>query len=79
MIDKKNRTILMVLAILTLLVTTIGATFAYFRMVSQSKPQIITTTSLSINIGIKGSMHIKDISPTTWSSNMKENENNKFT
>ena len=77
MIDKKNRTILMILGVLTIIITMVGATFAYFKAISQSEPQILTTTSLNINIGIKGSLHVKDISPTTWSNNMNDNTNNK--
>ena len=77
MIDKKNRTILMILAILTLIVTMIGATFAYFKAISKSEPQIITTSSLNINLALKGSMNIKNIKPTIWSNNINENEANK--
>ena len=77
MIDKKNRTILMILGFLTIIITMIGATFAYFKAVSQSEPQILTTTSLSINIGIKNSLNVKNITPTTWSENMDDNLNNE--
>ena len=65
----------MILAILTLIVTMIGATFAYFKAISKSEPQIITTSSLNINLALKGSMNIKNIKPTIWSNNIKLNTN----
>lgn len=75
--DKKNKLILTVLAVLTLFIALIGATFAYFSAVSQSKPQVITTSSLSLLVTISGSSNVTNIKPTTWSSNMEDNENNK--
>jgi len=66
--DKKNQTILTVLAALTLLVALLGATFAYFSATSKSEPQIITTSSLSLNVSIKGETHVTNIKPTTWVS-----------
>ena len=77
MIDKKNRTILLTLTILTLVVTMIGATFAYFSAVSQSDPQIVTTSSLNINLAILGSTHLSDIDPTDWSDKISDNEKNE--
>ncbi len=66
--DKKNKKILTVLAVLTLLVALVGATFAYFSATSKSEPQIITTSSLSISVTLKGSTHVTNIKPTTWTS-----------
>ena len=66
--DNKNKTTLTVLAILTLLVALFGATFAYFSATSKSKPQVITTSSLSISVTLKNSTHIANIKPTTWTS-----------
>lgn len=66
--DKKNKTILTVLAVLTLLVALLGATFAYYSATSKSEPQIITTSSLSLSVTLKGSTHVTNIKPTTWTS-----------
>ncbi len=75
--DRKNRIVLTVLGALSLLFALIGATFAYFSAVSQSEPQIITTSSLIMRVTIAGSTNIKNIKPTTWSNTMSDNENNK--
>jgi len=74
--DKKNRITLIVLAILSLLVATIGATFSYFSAVSRSKPQIITTSSLSFHLQIEGTTHVTNIKPTAWSNTLSDNETN---
>lgn len=74
--DKKNRTILTVLAVLTLFIALLGATYAYFSATSKSEPQIITTSSLSLAVTLKGSTHVTNIKPTTWSTNMSNNESN---
>lgn len=64
--DKKNRTILTVLWVSTLFITLVGATLAYYSAVYKSKPQVITTSSLSLSVATKGSMHVENIKPTTW-------------
>lgn len=74
--DKKNQRILTVLAVITLFVVLLGATFAFFSATSKSEPQIITTSSLSLNVSIKGSTHIENIKPTTW-TNIGAAETNK--
>ena len=74
--DKKNRIVLTVLASLTLVIALIGATFAYFSAVSQSEPQVITTSSLNLSVAINGSTHITNIKPTTWSSDLSQNDVN---
>ena len=66
--EQRDKTILTILGALTLLVALLGATFAYFSATSQSEPQIITTSSLSLNVSIKGETHIENIKPTTWTS-----------
>ena len=77
-IDNKNKVTLIVLWVLILLVVSIGATFAYFRAVAESKPQIITTEGLTFNLDIEGSTNVDDIKPTIWNeSNLTANENNE--
>lgn len=66
--DKKNRIILTVIAVMTLFVALVGATFAYFSATSTSEPQVITTSSLSLSVNLKGSTHITNIKPTTWTN-----------
>ena len=66
--EKKNRTILTVLWVSTLFITLVGATLAYYSAVHKSKPQVITTSSLSLSVTTKGSMHVENIKPTTWTS-----------
>ena len=76
MMDKKNKIILMTLAIITFLVALLGATFAYFSAISRSKPQIITTSSLSLSLKIEGATHVTNIKPTVWSATLSDNEAN---
>ena len=73
--DKKNKIILTVLAVLTLFIAILGATFAYFSAVSKSKPQIITTSSLSLSVTLKGSTHVTNIKPTTWVNKTSAEDN----
>ena len=74
--DKKNRIFLTVLAIFTLIMAMIGATFSYFTAIKKSKPQIITTSSLSFMLNISGATHVTNIKPTKWSNVISENEQN---
>ena len=63
-IDNKNKVTLIVLWVLILLVVSIGATFAYFRAVAESEPQIITTEGLTFNLDIEGTSNVDNIKPT---------------
>ena len=73
--DKKNRKLLTILWVITLFITLVGASFAYYNSVSKSKPQVITTSSLSLSVTIKGSTHIENIKPTNW-TNVTDAKNN---
>jgi len=66
--DKENKTGLTILWILTLIITLVGAAFAYYSATSTSEPQVITTSSLSISVTLKGSTNVNNIKPTTWTS-----------
>ena len=73
---EKEHIILTVLAIISLLIAITGATFAYYSAISKSKPQIITTSSLTFSLNISGSTHVTNIKPTKWSNVISENETN---
>jgi len=77
-IDNKNKVTLIVIWILIMLITVIGATFAYFKAVAESKPQIITTEGLTFSLVIDGPINVDDIKPTAWNDNdLSANENNE--
>lgn len=75
--DRKHNITLTVLGVLALFVSLLGATFAFFSATSKSKPQVITTSNLSLSVVLKGSQHVTNLSPTTWSSTMSKNDSNE--
>lgn len=75
-IDKRTKQTLIVLWIITLIVALIGATFGYFTATSKTDPQIITTRTLTLDLVIEGTTKVDNIKPTTWDTNMTNNESN---
>ena len=73
----KHKNTLLMIWLLTLFVAALGTSFAYFKMVSKSEVQMIITKQLNMNIITKESTNLKNISPTTWSKKVEENNNNK--
>ena len=76
-IEEKNKKTLLILWIITLIITLIGATFGYFSAISETEPQIITTQSLNVGLAIEGATNIDKIKPTKWNeTNMNANDTN---
>lgn len=63
--NKTNNIVLTIIAVATLLVAIIGASFAYFSATSTSSSQKITTGKLSV-IASSSSINEANIKPTTW-------------
>lgn len=74
--EDKNKKILTIIWSLTLVITLIGTSFAYFIVSSNTKPQIIITKSLDLSLILQGSTNIDKINPTNWSTLMDDNDNN---
>ncbi len=75
-VRNKNKKVLIILSLIIFFMICVFTTLAYFRYTYKSEPIIITTTDLKLNITINDIINNKNIQPTTWSSNMDENNNN---
>lgn len=72
---KKNLTIT-IIGIITLIVATIGATFAYFSSVSNTTAQSVKTGELKLN-ATSSKLNATNIKPTTWNSVIANNVANE--
>jgi len=73
--QKKNYTIT-IIGIVTLVIATIGSTFAYFSSVSNTTAQSVKTGQLKLD-ATSSKLNAESIRPTTWSSVIANNVANR--
>lgn len=70
--SKKKSFTITIIGIITLIVSTIGATVAYFSSVSNTTAQSIKTGELKLN-ATSSKLNATNIKPTTWNSVVADN------
>ncbi len=74
--DKNKNFLITVVGIITLIIATIGATFAYFSSVSNTKSESIKTGSLKLD-ATSSELNSVNIKPTMWNDIMASNVANQ--
>ena len=72
--ERKNKILLTVIGVGTLLIAMAGATFAFFSATAATTTQQVTTSNMDLTVAAdNNTTHITNIKPTTWSDDITAN------